>query len=1479
MSKVYYDLTEPQKRIWHTQMVYPQSSMFHIGGTVIFNCSMDMQILKSAISRVIENHDAFRIRILEVDGRYVQYFAEGKTAEVNMMDFSTTDNPEYRMNQWKNQIAKEPFVFADSPLYFFSLFKLDEGRMGYLVKLHHVIADGWSIQILSNDVIDLYQQLKNGIADIVERKSSYKQFIDSGKKYLSSTMFKKDRAFWLDMFSSLPDTKPFDGSGNEGKRTTFYLEPDEAQRIRRLCSENRISLNSFFIFLYLLYEYKAKGLEDVVIGSPVLGRNGRKEREIFGMCVSSLAFRFQINQEETLRSMAKRVYAELGRGYMHQRYPLNLLFKDLELSKKSYHHIYSTCVNYYSTKMRNQMNGVGVSNEEFYNGQQEYALQIIIREWENDAGIQLDFDYKTNLYSESEIAKIYKYFLVLIQKLAVAGDVSVGNVAMLTRKDEAGLRQFNCTACPFPDDFTVIDLIEEQVRRNPKRTALELDNTKVTYEQLESNMLVMASIIKAQNVGQGNIVGVLANHSIKTVIAILGILKAGYAYLPLDPANPRGRLEHILKSARVNLVITHSAQYSGLAPNFLMLENLDLNSREEDKSLLSGPKPEDTAYVIYTSGSTGQPKGVVIGHRGLMNYTWWAKKTYVKEEVEIFPLYTSLAFDLTVTSIFTPLISGGKIIIYPGQKDEYVMNQIMRENKVTIMKVTPAHLSLMRDMYTPECRIRTLIVGGDDLKTDLAEKIYQQSGHKVQIYNEYGPTEATVGCMIHHFKQDEGGLSVPIGVPIENVKVYILDQDMCPVPPNTLGELYIGGIGLAKEYFNAPELTDQRFVSHPGQRGERLYKTGDLGWFSSDFIIRYEGRTDRQVKINGYRIEIGEIEKQLIEYPGIKDAVVKIWDKNVISAYYTIDESVSQTALEGYMKERVPGYMLPHVYQCLKKLPLTVNGKVNLQELPRPYVERQTLSEMEVGEKERILMAVLQDKLGVNHISIADHFFYLGGDSIKAIQVSGKLKEYGYSLKTQDILSNPVVGEMAAYMECQKKQKYRLCHGNIEKLPVVSWFFNEEFYNPDYYNQGVLLRLTGKQQVDWANLLSLLVSRHDSLRISYCKDSATIYYCEEAKGAIPEIRQCDLSDLPQKQYREVMEKEMASINESFRLESGLLIKGCHFYGGAQEYLYLCAHHLVVDGVSWRILLSDLEHLLEAMTLKREYVLPEQSDSYQVWVNTLYTRGFDKFLSERDYWLQTIKHAGYLSSLKREDNGKSGKIVTRELLFDAKDTQLLLMEANYPFHTETMELLVCALMRSLSEVEKRKQVAVKLEGHGREELFEDIDVLNTVGWFTTLYPYIVTVADNLDEHIKIVKQTLRGIPNKGIGYGILAEENVLPGLELDNLVSFNYMGEFLSEAQNPFFCLEDYGLILRSDEGNHLPALVDINGYIYEKRLKFFISYDTRRVKEEKVLELLNTFEWELRQTIYSCLENKNVDVTVSDFDIDMSKEDFDKIFS
>lgn len=1479
MREVYYDLTEPQKRVWYTQMVYPQSSMFHIGGTVVFDCAIDLKILKAAITRAVKNHDSFQIRILEIDGRYVQYFSEDKKVKVGFREFSAEDNPEDSMQRWKNQIVSELFVYEDSPLYFFSLFKIDEEKMGFLVKMHHVIADGWSLQILSNDVIDLYQNIKSGDAYVAEKKSSYKRFIDGEKEYLSSDVFEKNKTFWKSEFLTLPDTKPLDSYNNRGKRNSFYLKSDACVMIRQLCSENKISLNSFFITLYLLYEYKAKGLEDMVIGTPVLGRSGRKERDIFGMCVSSLPFRFQFNQNETLLSMAKRVYVELGRCYMHQRYPLNHLVRDLELSKKDYHHIYSTCVNYYSTKMRDQMDGMVIHNEEFYNGQQEYALQMIIREWAEDTGIQLDFDYKTDLYSESEISRMFHYFLVLIQKFAVAGDVLIGKTAMLTQKDEEGLYQFNSTACSFPDSLTVIDLIEEQVFKYPKRTALELGNEKITYGQLGIYMSAMASVIKAQN-GKGSIaVGLLAHHSIKTVIAILGILKAGYAYLPLDRSNPKSRLERILKNAGVNLLVTDSEQYNSLAPRLLMLNTLDLNDKEGEQGLSKGPEPKDTAYIIYTSGSTGRPKGVVISHLGLMNYIWWAKKTYVKEALEIFPLYTSLAFDLTITSIFTPLISGGKIIIYPGQKDEYVVNRIMCENKVTIMKLTPAHLSLIGDMYTPECRIRTLIVGGDDLKTDLALKIYNQSGEMVDIYNEYGPTEAVVGCMIHRFDKDEGSLSVPIGVPIENAEIYIFDRAMCQVPPNTIGEIYIGGVGLAEEYLNDPELTRQRFIIHSGQQGKRLYKTGDMAWFSPDFNVNYAGRTDRQVKINGYRIEMGEIEKQLVEYPGIKEAAVKIWDNKLISAYYTAEKDVSQKDVEVYLKGRVPGYMLPHTYLHLEKLPLTVNGKVDLKELPRPHVERPVLAELGMGQREEILLSVLRDKLGISNISSADHFFYLGGDSIKAIQVSGKLKEYGYSLKTQDILSNPIIGEMTVCMEQQKKRRVGMCRGSIEKLPIVSWFFKAEFYNPAYYHQGILLRLKGKQQANWVNLINILIKKHDALRISYYKKNATIFYQDEAKVTAVDFRQCDLSAVLLTQYKEVMEEEMASINKSFNLESGLLLKGCYFYGGEEEYLYLCAHHLVIDGLSWRILLADLEYLLDPGKPEASYYQQEKSDSYQAWANALYTRGFDMFLSEQDYWSRIIKNAGYLSSLMREGAGKAGEIVTAQFCIDDQHTQLLLTDANYPFHTEALDLLVCALMRSLSVVEQRKQVMVKMEGHGREALFEDIDILNTVGWFTSFYPYTAVIEGTLKDQIKTIRQTLRSIPNKGIGYGILAEKKVLPYLDINNLISFNYLGEFLNDERNRFFSIEGQELALHSDKENHLPALVDINGYIYRHQLNFSFTYDTRRIKAEKVNALICTFEGELKEIIQCCLETKTFDLTVSDFDIDISQEEFDGIFT
>ena len=607
--------------------------------------------------------------------------------------------------------------------------------------------------------------------------------------------------------------------------------------------------------------------------------------------------------------------------------------------------------------------------------------------------------------------------------------------------------EYNDSAAPYPADKTIVELFEAQVARTPNDEALRLGERSLSYRELNERANQMAAHLRMLGAGPERLVVLYMEHSIEVVCAILGVLKSGAAYAPVDPATtPTERLAFILQDIAEGtaaavappVLITHSGLVSSLPRDAAEVVTLDSDFAQIEPYPTSNPKseasPRNLAYVIYTSGSTGKPKGVLIEHGSLVNYIWWANQKYGQGERLTWPLFSSLAFDLTVTSIFTPLISGGRIVIYREDAGRHGMAvlRVVEDQAVDIVKLTPSHLVMIKDMDLGGTRIRKLIIGGEDFKTELALDITKTFGRPVEIYNEYGPTEATVGCMIHRFDPErDRGASGPIGIPAANAGVYILDEHFSPVATGMIGEMYIAGDGLARGYLNRPELTEQKFLTaaDPRQDGGagslRLYKTGDIARWSADGRMEFLGRADFQVKVKGLRIELGEIEARLLAHSGVRECVVDVeTGTDRLVAYYVSEKPLTVAKVRAHLGEALPDYMVPTYVVWLEKLPLTPNGKVDRKALPIPTHEHvQPVHDFTKprSEAEQELAAIWTEVLNVENVGVNDDFFDLGGHSLLAIKLLSRIRdEFEMALPIATLFETSTIAGLAEILD--KKQ-------------------------------------------------------------------------------------------------------------------------------------------------------------------------------------------------------------------------------------------------------------------------------------------------------------------------------------------------------------------------------------------------------------------------------------------------------------------------
>lgn len=1492
-----YPLTHAQKRIWYVEHIYPGTSIHNIGGLIKIHGPVNFDLLEEAIHLFIQQNEGIRIRFVEKGGEVQQFVSEYQRRNFPRYDFTEADSHK-DFDAWLQAEFSRPFRLTDEFLYDFALVKLNQEESAYLTKIHHIISDGWSFQLMTTRINQIYTQLMNGEEIGNSLNHSYLDYVEQEQQYLSSSRFLKNKQYWLDKFEGIQDVHLHASYANtEGRRKTFILNQSMSEKIRDFTGKHRISLNTFFVAAMLLYLHKATQQDYITLGTPVLNRSGAKEKSTFGMFTSTMPLLAEIRHDMSCSAFIHYVNRELMQCYFHQRYPYNLLVQDLELQKRGIDQLFQVCVNYYNTKFDQKFGpGWRMQQIEIHNGHQLYPLQLIVTDWLSGGGMELYFDYKTSDYSEAQIEDMFHRLCHLAEQILIQPDEQVSSLQMLFPEERYELLySSNSSSCDYPLHKTIGQLFEEQVKLTPDRVAVAHGTQVLTYRELNERANQLARTLVHKGIGSSQtIAAIMTRHSLEMVIGIWAVIKAGGAYLPIDPDYPKERIEYILRDSETSLLLTTNKEWKAGYPHtqgsvlFLDDEQLYTGNKENISVKVNS---EDLVYIIYTSGSTGNPKGTMIKHRGLVNYICWANKTYIRDHDDVFALYSSIAFDLTVTSVFTPLISGNRIEIYDSEGDEFVLNRILRENKVTVIKLTPAHLSLIKDFDVTESSVRTFIVGGEDLKTLLAGQIYNSFQGKVDIFNEYGPTETVVGCMIHRFDpESDKGASVPIGIPIDNMQIYLLDKWLEPVPAGTVGEIYISGEGVARGYLHKTELTAERFLDNPFMPGYKMYKTGDLAIRSDEGSITYLGRIDYQVKIKGYRIELGEIEHQLLALQEIEETAVidfKGHDEQAyLVAYYVAERELPTFELRKQLAEALPSYMIPAYFIRLDKLPLTSNGKVNRSMLPLPDKTQtaESLRSIEVSPTEIMLIDTFKEVLRVEKVERNDNFYRLGGDSIKAIQVVAKLNAAGYGIKVKDVLSYPTIEELASLLVLTASQPIEQgpCEGKVAPLPITHWFKSRRWNNPHYYNQSILLTLKRKVIPEQLRkVIYALIQHHDSLRLQYDMENDYLIYKSSSEQDL-ELYQFDLSGLPPNEQADVLKSKAEKVKASLRFDNGLPIKAALFLMGEKENrLLLTAHHLVVDGISWRVLLEDFHHLLQAVVDESLGTLPPKTHSIQVWSEAIHEYSQEQVLKHSSYWQRVVQN--------REDvltpdfpSGDDRLSVCTTLVRELPEevTKELLGKANEAFRTQTNELLVASLAMAIKEKTDKNSMTLELEGHGREELF-DLDISRTVGWFTSIYPVNICLpGKETGEILKHVKENLREIPNKGIDYGILVYLARQIKDQNQESIRFNYMGEIDNHLQTNLigFADEDTGEDMCSS--NRLSCLVDIVAMVIGKRLRIRVTYSTSKFNQDTMEMFTDTFVRKITEVVRFCTNREHADFTPSDFDtIQLSQGELDVLFN
>lgn len=1049
----YYPLTYPQRSVWVMDSICPDTSIAAISATLKCDSDLDCDRIQQAVDALIRNNENFRIRFTRKDGEPVQYIVPHESAQVEFFDFR--NQPIEALYEWDSQLSQIPFEKLDAPLYYFALAKYNTHSTALYVKMHHLIADGWSMVNLGSKVIRYYEQLMDGCLPD-DGSPSYLDFAQREADYLHSEKYAKDEAYWKEKYKDgleLTVLKPHKSStgGFRAERKTFIVPQKLSQKIRTHCQENKTSIFTLFLSALCLYINRVTGQGKVTVGMPVANRINSREKRTLGMFTSTVPFTVYVNNDVDFSTFCKDIYSEWITVLKHQKCPYESIVKCVREKHKGVEKLYDISISYQNAKFYKSQRLENQEGRWHFNHYQLDSLAIHINDREDDGNLILDYDYLVDVFSAKEIAFLHDHVVRLLWHSLDNPARKLSYIHMMSECERTNILDgFNDADAGFPQDATVHRLFERQVHKTPDAVALVYEDVELTYHQLNAQANRLARLLRAQGVGTDVIVGVLLNRSHKMIISILAILKAGGCYMPVDPDYPSDRIRYTIADSGTVLMVAERATAHILQDEDVAVLNIDDADLQHQRgeNMEAGGSPSDLCYVIYTSGSTGTPKGVMVEHRNVVPLIVNDTYPFDLTHEDVWTVFHSFCFDYSVWETYGALLRGAKLVVVPKHvmQSPHAFWQLLQAHKVTVLNQIPVSLYnvINEEMSVTKktLALRYVFFGGEPVKAVLLKPMMEKYP-EVKFVNLYGITETTVAdtYKIMTLEDTNSSLNI-IGRPLPTVNAYILDKYLMPVPIGVMGELCIGGEGVARGYLNRPALTEERFVPNPFRPGERMYKSGDYArWFPMG-EIEYLGRIDNQVKIRGFRIELGEVEHKILAYEGVAKALVlakeNVVGKKYLCAYVIPEKDISFTGLRDYLLQELPHYMVPSYFVAMEHFPLTASGKIDTKILPEPEVVSEEAYVAPRNETEEVLCAVWGKVLQVERVGIDDNFFDLGGDSLTTIQMLTELNSHRLDVRIQDVYEYPTIRALGAAVVQAVPAREAACEGSTPMFAMGS---------------------------------------------------------------------------------------------------------------------------------------------------------------------------------------------------------------------------------------------------------------------------------------------------------------------------------------------------------------------------------------------------------------------------------------------------------
>lgn len=1453
-------LSSVQQRLYALCQREGAEMPYHLSGVWEMRGPVDTFKLQDAFQEVVRRHESLRTAFGLIGGKLCQYVieeprffleevkGEGKSADELLAAFI------------------RPFNLEQPPLLRVGCAALETGRTLLFIDVHHIAADGLSMNVILQEFALLYDGAAPGPV-----KRQYRHAIEEVEARKRLPDYKQEEKYWrvemagelplLDLPADWPRSGEMDFRGD---KCGIVIDAERTRRLEALARQHGASLYMVLLGAYVTLLHRLTGAEDVIVGLPVAGRPGADNDEVVGMFVNSLPLRFRPKAGQPFAELLRALRTTCLGAYDHSEYAFAELVEQLNVPRNPDRSpLFDTMFAYESADDRvMRTRELEIRTIDQFEGSGMFDLSVdIIRE---RGALSVRFHYATRLFRAETIRRYSAAFDRLLDAVCESPEQPIGRMAMLPAAELALVTDgFNAVSGRADRSQTLVSLWDAAVITHPDAVALTGGGAPLTFRQ--SNAMagaVARRLAKEFGVKCGDRVALLVEASERMVVALLGVMKAGAAYMPIDVANPPDRVRALLHDAGACVLIVDAV------PEWLDAEVRPVTLAAlcqpvpADYPVPRPPTPDTLAYVIYTSGSTGRPKGVMIEHGGVANSVQWRMRAYPFCPTDATLLLPTYAFDASVVDIFPTLASGARLVVVSAAEKRDLAAQAVRfkRERVTNVLLTPSLYSLYLDEIPEALQgLRWVCVAGEATTPSLARKHFERLP-ATRLFNEYGPTEnSVVTTCTELFATDT---MVTIGRPVAGNRVHILQPngELCGL--GVPGELVVSGVGLARGYLNQPALTEAAFTPAPWNAQERIYRTGDLARWRPDGTLEFLGRRDGQVKLRGYRIELDEIEEVLRRQSGVAAAAVKlapVAGEPQLIAYLSAKAGLDDEAVRRACQEALPVYMVPSLFVRLQTMPLNSSGKIDRRALPVPQeAPRHAAGLPPQGERETALAQVWREVLKQPEIGREDDYFRLGGDSIKGIQIISRLRQSGWRLDMRWLFRHPTIAGLAPRLEPTRDATGRMSAepvGEVPLGPIQRWFFETCTIQPAHFNQGVWLDGRRRWNVEAMQAaLRHVVAAHDAFRYRYANNPGGWHQrCLAAAGTVA-IRVADLRGAAQLEVQsaELVRAEQAAID----LAEGPLTRAVIVRTDAHDRLFWTAHHLLVDGVSWRILLEDLAAAYAAADAGKTLPHLSRTASFGHWTRAVEGAVSGGLLAdETEHWRALAERpVPRLPYDFARGPGTVRDVRTASAGLDAELTARLLHTAHAAYRTRGVELLVAAFRLAYAEWNPGEPLELMFEGHGRESALAEIDVSRTVGWFTSVYPVQFAALATASASSKLIRETkeqLRRVPRNGAGYGWwqATGASFARADRLRHAIGFNFVGSFDGAEADAAFQLSTERPIATQDARQKVQQSASFVGYATSGRMHWTVEYDSTRWSERSMRGLLERFVQALEKIV------------------------------